>query len=126
MPETNKIDIDYAEMWDSFVELCGDFIDPDGLRIGTELRDHIPWLSETISQRPSTLVHDDMKADNLLFGESGSDDAVVILDWQFVIRSMAAIDVARLIGGSWYPSERQGLQLEALKHWHGKLLRKRH
>ncbi len=122
MPDSNNIDCDYAVMWDSFLELCGDFIDPDGLRIGAQLRNHIPWLSETISDRPKTLVHDDMKADNLLFGEKGSDNAVVILDWQFVIRSMGAIDVARLIGGSWHPAKRQGLQIEALKHWHKKLL----
>ena len=32
-------------------------------------------------------------------------DEVVILDWQFVVKSLGAIDVARLIGGSMTPEE---------------------
>ena len=66
-----------------------------------------------------------MKVDNLLFGGADSDEIVVILDWQFVIRSMGAIDVARLIGGSWHPSEREGRQYEALRLWYDKLLENR-
>jgi len=122
LPSTNNIDLDYNENWDSFVELCGYFIDPEALKLGERLRTRIPWLFEEISKRPKTLVHDDMKVDNLLFGETGSDVDVVILDWQFVIRSMGAIDVARLIGGSMFPSEREGHHFEALRYWYDKLL----
>ncbi len=122
MPCTNNIDVDYDENWDSFVELCGDFIDPEGLRIGEKLRTRIPWLLEEISKRPKTLVHDDMKVDNLLFGNAGTNEEVVILDWQFAIRGMGAIDVARLIGGSMFPREREGHHFEALRYWHDKLL----
>ena len=56
------------------------------------------------------------------YGESGSDEAVIILDWQFVIRSIGATDVARLIGGSELLSERSGRQFEALRFWYDKLL----
>ena len=122
LPHTNSIELDYNQNWDSFVELCGDFIDPLALKVGERLRDNIPWLVDEVSKRPCTLVHDDMKADNLLFGEAGSDMSVVILDWQFVIRSMGAIDVARLIGGSLHPKERQGHQHDAMKHWYDKVL----
>jgi len=122
MPTTNNTEVDYNENWDSFVELCSHFIDPEGMKIGEKLRPRISWLFEEIASRPKTLIHDDMKEDNLLFGEPGTDEAVVILDWQFAIRSMGANDVARLIGGSEPPSERKGRQFEALRHWYDKLL----
>ena len=122
MPFSNKIEEDYDENWDSFVELCSYFIDPEGMMIGGKLRPHISWLFEEIASRPKTLTHDDMKEDNLLFGEPGTDEAVVLLDWQFAIRSMGAIDVARLIGGSQTPAERSGRQFEALRRWYDKLL----
>ncbi|GJM14737.1 MAG: hypothetical protein DHS20C13_00640 [Thermodesulfobacteriota bacterium] len=122
IPTTNNIESDYSENWDSFVELCCYFIDPKGLIIGEKLRPHISWLFEQIDSRPKTLTHDDMKEDNLLFGKPGTDEAVILLDWQFSIRSMGAMDVARLIGGSELPSEREGRQFEALRHWYDRLL----
>lgn len=122
MPTSNYIDENYNDNWNSFVELCGYFIDPDGIKIGESLRPNISWLFEEIASRPKTLTHDDMKADNLLFGEVGTDEAVVLLDWQFAIRSMGATDVARLIGGSELPTERKGKQFEALRFWYDKLL----
>ena len=122
LPSTNNIEQGYCENWDSFVELCGDFIDPEALVVGEMLKEKIPWLIEEISKRSNTLVHDDMKVDNLLFGVASSDEAVVILDWQFVIRGMGAIDVARLLGGSWHPDLRDGRQFEALEYWYHKLL----
>lgn len=125
MPTTNNIEVDYNENWDSFVELCSSFIDPEGMKIGEQLRRHISWLFDEIASRPMTLTHDDMKEDNLLFGKPGTDEAVILLDWQFAIRSMGATDVARLIGGSQTPTERKGRQFESLEHWYEKLLEQR-
>lgn len=122
LPLTNNIDEDFADNWESFVELCGHFIDPVGLNIGEKLIPHMTWLKKEINSRPKTLTHDDMKADNLLFGDAGTDEAVVILDWQFAIQSMAAIDVARLIGGSQTPTQRSGKQFKALRFWYDSLL----
>jgi len=122
MPTTNNIEVDYNEKWDSFAELCGYFIDPEGLKVGEKIRPYVSWLSQEVSKRPKTLTHDDMKEDNLLFGQPGTKEAVVILDWQFAIQSMGVTDVARLIGGSELPSERRGHQFEALRYWYDILL----
>ena len=118
MPTSNNVHQDYVENWDSFVELCSYFIDPEGLKIGEKLKPHINWLFDEISKSPRTLIHDDMKEDNLLFGEPGTKEAVVILDWQFATRSTGVIDVARLIGGSQTPIVREGHQFESLRYWY--------
>ena len=47
-------------------------------------------------ERPITLVHGDLRADNLLF----SKGRVFIVDWQIAARGMGSFDLARVIGGS--------------------------
>lgn len=123
MPTTNSISIDYKSKWDSFVMHFGKYADPKGLKVGERLGDSIPWLEEEISKRPKTIVHSDLREDNLLFGTPDSDEAVLILDWQLAIRSMGAFDVARLMGGSELPSERRGHQFEVLRRWYDTLIK---
>jgi len=122
MPTTNGIFVDYVEKWDSFVKHFGSFVDPQALKVGEKLGPSISWLEEEISKRPKTIVHSNLKEDNLLFGNPNSDEAVLILDWQTTIRSMGAFDVAFLIGGSELPSERKGHQFEVLRRWYDMLL----
>lgn len=47
-------------------------------------------------KRPITLVHGDLRADNLLLTRS----KVFIVDWQIAARGLGAFDLARVIGGS--------------------------
>jgi len=123
MPTTNGVGIDYQEKWGSFVEHFGSFVDKKGLEVGERLGMSIPWLEEEIAKRPKTIVHTDLREDNLLFGDPNSDEAVLILDWQLAVRSIGAFDVARIIGGSELPSERSGHQLEVLRCWYDVLVR---
>jgi aminoglycoside/choline kinase family phosphotransferase len=63
----------------------------------------IQYFLHTITQalrqaqkRPITLVHGDLRADNLLLVRSN----VFIVDWQIATRGLGAFDLARVIGGS--------------------------
>lgn len=100
-----------------------------GLRIGERtlalLRQVVEQndaIDRALLERPWTLVHGDLRADNLLFGEPGERDEALILDWQTVNRSVGAIDLAFLVGGSEPPAERAGHLHELLELWHGELL----
>ena len=53
---------------------------------------------------PHTVLHNDFRLDNLLFG---SDGAVTVLDWQTITIGPAAADVATLVGGSMRPEVRR-------------------
>lgn len=123
MPTTNGVGIDYQEKWGSFVEHFGSYVDKKGLEVGERLGDSISWLEKEIEKRPKTIVHTDLREDNLLFGDPNSDEAVLILDWQLAIRSIGVFDVARIIGGSELPSERTGHHFEVLRRWHDALRR---
>lgn len=101
-----------------------------GLRLGDEAVELVRRAVEAneaidaaLAERPWTLVHGDLRADNLLFGAPGSPEEARILDWQTVNRSLGAMDVMFLVGGSEPVPERQGHVEELLALWHGELRR---
>ncbi|GJM14878.1 MAG: hypothetical protein DHS20C13_02050 [Thermodesulfobacteriota bacterium] len=122
MPRMNGVSLNFAENWPSFVENYGPFLDSKAIKLGEKLSNFIDWKNNEIEKRPHTIVHADLREDNLMFGPPGSEDATIILDWQLTIRNIGAADVARLIGGSEIPKERKGHQFEILKKWHDTLI----
>ena len=102
-----------------------------GLRIGIEACKLIDCfvnchrdLFERLNSRPKTLIHGDLRADNLLMdNEPMSSDDVIILDWQTTTQSLGAIDVAFLIAGSEPSAERHGHVHSLVASWHKELVR---
>jgi hypothetical protein len=107
-----------AATWPAFVQAYELRIGRDGVRLGERVVGQLDRLMTRLRARPATVIHADLRADNLLF----APDRTVILDWQLVTRSMAAIDIARVLGGSEPPAERRGHQLEVFAAWHESLL----
>ena len=95
----------------------GDDLKEPARRLGERLLGKSKWLESEIDRRPPTLVHSDLKADNILLGSPGTPESILILDWQLAIRSMGVFDMARLMGGSELPSERHSHQLDVLRAW---------
>ena len=114
--------VGYEEHWEGFAKEYEVRLGDDGLALGEGVLKHLDWLKAQIAERPSSLIHADLRADNLLFGQPHSDDAVVIVDWQLATRSMAGIDPTRLLGGSEPASQRNGHHLEVFTAWHEALL----
>jgi hypothetical protein len=83
---------------------------------------HTHAIDQALAQRPWTLVHGDLRADNLLFDDSEKTPGVRILDWGSPCRSLGAVDVACLIGGSTPMPQRRGRVPELLGLWHRALL----
>ncbi|TFG77410.1 MAG: DUF1679 domain-containing protein [Thermodesulfobacteriales bacterium] len=122
MPDTNSMGDDYADKWESFVEHYGYCLDDKGRELCGKLARFIDWKKAEIQKRQKTIVHSDLREDNLLFPPSGSNDSILIIDWQLAVRNIGAFDVARLMGGSELPKERKGHQFEVLKRWHYTLI----
>lgn len=112
----------YEENWADFAREYEVRIGSDGVAIGERVLRHLDWLKERVAERPSALVHADLRADNVILGEQGTPDASVILDWQLITKSMAAIDPTRLFGGSEPASQRKGHHMEVFAAWHESLL----
>ena len=97
-----------------------------GLRIGTPMvqvlqaaLEQMSQINAAITERPFSLVHGDLRADNLMFDGPSDAPSVSLLDWQTVTRSLPAIDLAYLFGGSEPEIERAGHVDELLSLWHG-------
>lgn len=65
-------------------------------------------------KRPVTLLHGDLRADNLLF----SKGRVFLVDWQIAARGLGTFDLARLIGGSSQRPLGLSEQHRLVKIWH--------
>jgi thiamine kinase-like enzyme len=110
-------------------ELVEPFFQAYGVRLGESVSkicravlEQSEAINAAISERPWTLIHGDLRADNLLFGGTTESPAATILDWSWASRSMAAIDLAFLIGGSTPIPQRSGCLDELLTTWHEELL----
>jgi aminoglycoside/choline kinase family phosphotransferase len=71
-------------------------------------------------KRPITLIHGDLRADNLLF----SKGRVFIVDWQIAAWGLGSFDLARVIGGSTQRPLSLSEQRKLVKIWHQTLKRK--
>ncbi|MEM7144172.1 MAG: phosphotransferase [Verrucomicrobiota bacterium] len=119
MPTTNREFWGrFDSLWDSFVDNFDGSLDASARELGERFRGKSQWLEEEVGRRPATLVHSDLRADNILLGPPGTPDSVLILDWQLAARSLGAFDIARLMGGSELPEERHDHQLDVLRGWY--------
>jgi hypothetical protein len=114
---------------DPKAELVDDFFATYGVRFGPEVcklyravLEQSQGIDQALNGSPWTLVHGDLRADNLLFGHTQENPDAVIIDWSWASRSMAAIDIAFLVGGSTPQSQRVGRHEELLLAWHQDLL----
>ena len=115
---------------DSKAEIVDDFFATYGVGFGTDIcrlyravLEQSSEIDQALNDRPWTLFHGDLRADNLLFGHALEDPESMIIDWSWANRSSAAIDIAFLIGGSTPQAQRLGRHEDLLLAWHQELLK---
>ena len=70
--------------------------------------------------QPRTLIHNDVQADNLFFGDV--DEEVILIDWQMVTYACCVIDVANWIRGQLEPGVRRTAESQLLRLYHDALV----
>lgn len=108
--------------WPLFKEVYSLRLGPEAIALAEWLAHNIDTMKSIMAERTHTLCHGDFRADNLLYGEPGSDEQTVVIDWQLSTLAMGALDIARLVGGSEPEMERRNHHLEAVGCWHDALL----
>ncbi len=112
----------FAQHWPGFLEEYGHFLSASGRALGDRMAASGPALQAAVEAAPATLVHSDLRADNLLFDGPGGEP-VMLLDWQLFCRSMAVLDVARLVSGSLERALPSSGYRALVEVWHTSLLR---
>jgi hypothetical protein len=71
---------------------------------------------------PQTIVHNDFRADNFLFGRAPGAPLLVIVDWQTTSKSIGLADVAYLIGGALEPAERAMVERDLVEDYRRRIV----
>ena len=109
--------------WETLRQYYALRIGPEACQLIDKFVNRHKELIEQLNSRPKTLIHGDLRADNLMLSnEANKTDEVIILDWQTATQSLGAIDVAFLIAGSEPAAERHGHVHSLVRAWHSKLL----
>ena len=107
----------YGAVLPDFLERFGGSVEGPALEFIAETKPFVArWFRGTGT--PATLVHQDLRADNLLFTGGTAAPEVVVVDFQSLSRGVGATDLAYLIGGSvreW--DERADLERELLERY---------
>ncbi len=111
----------FNDNFDNCIVLATPIIGIKGVKLFQQIQTNFDWMIETVKHRPYTLVHNDLRADNILLNPDNEKEPM-ILDWQLAGRSMGAFDIARLVGGSEINVQRKGHQLELVRLWHQVLI----
>lgn len=87
-------------LYTAFADRYGALITPEQRRVCERLVESFDayLAAEGEPGRPQGLVHGDYRLDNMLFGDSGADRALTVVDWQTVTWGPALTDVAYFIG----------------------------
>lgn len=104
-----------GQLYAGFIDRYRDRIDPEQREVCERLVAGFDAYvaSESAPELPHGLVHGDYRLDNMLFGESGADRPLTVVDWQTVAWGPAMTDVAYFLGCA-LPDERRREHYDAL------------
>lgn len=99
-----------------------------GNRISAEQRDVIgrfaacfdTWVADR--SEPRSIVHNDFRLDNMLFGEPGAARELTIIDWATLRWGSVCSDLAYFLGGNLSPEDRRTHEKELVRHFHDELV----
>ncbi len=95
---------------------------PGGLALYRQFSGNYLKVNQFMAARsPWTLVHQDYRVENLLFGDDGTGE-VVVIDWQGIGRGPGAYDLAYVLGGSMDTELRREHEQALVRCYHDKLL----
>jgi hypothetical protein len=101
-----------AAGWDPCMALFGHLI-PDEVKAAKHrFLPSVPEIHRMIGRRDQTIVHGDVRLDNLMFG----DDQIVLLDWALSV-STGLQDVAYLLSQNVQLEERRAHEAELLEYY---------
>jgi hypothetical protein len=79
-------------------------------------------LHRVMGARTQTLVHGDVRLDNVMFGEEEGHHSIVLVDWQAIMVSNPLQDLAYLVSQNVRTEDRRAHEDELLHHYYDRLL----
>jgi aminoglycoside/choline kinase family phosphotransferase len=103
--------------WDAMLETFGEFV-PNAINaLRGPIQKAIGPLQARLDTSPITLIHGDFRMDNLFFGKTSDQHALVMLDWQGPLCGRGIQDVAQLLGQSTQTEVRRAHQSNLIRRY---------
>lgn len=112
----------YTLGWGPFREAFESTLPAAFAPIGERIGPLLPDLYARGSESAKTLVHGDYRIENFLFGEPGTAEEFVVLDWQIVGHGSGPRDLGYLLGQSLTTEVRRDHEQRLLRLYHETLL----
>ena len=110
-----------AAGWDPCVEMFPEAM-PDEIRAVQErFTGSVPELHRMVGRLVQTVIHGDLRLDNMMFGDTPDLRPVVLLDWTLT-KTSGLHDVAYLVSQNVDLAERRAHEAEIIEHYHGGLV----
>jgi ecdysteroid kinase len=120
-PRIELVDQILPGIFPAFAEGFAKYLPSGGLEIFETFTGNYMKINRVLAERsPWTLVHQDFRVENLLFG-TDTDNTVMVLDWQGIGRGPGAYDLAYLLGGSMRETLRQSHEQDLVRTYHQSL-----
>ena len=124
-----RIDSSYVEAflpsiegtWARGVELFADVIAPDVLPHVARYVAGMRGLHAQMGRRTQTLVHGDVRLDNVMFGETAGQHPVMLVDWQAIMVSNPMHDLSYLLSQSLPVAARRAHEAELVAYYHARV-----
>jgi hypothetical protein len=118
-PINHFVESSYNDGWENFARNFGDRLSPRAMAIAERLKTKIIAIENAFASPPRTIVHGDLRYDNLFFGADGE---MAVADWQIVLRARGPYDVAYFLSQSVNPVDRKAIEMDILNRYHEKLV----
>jgi hypothetical protein len=112
----------YREARAVFLGRYGDRLGDLGLKlVEWHDRNGVKLQRRLHSKSPGTLIHGDLRLDNVFFDDPSATDPVILADWQIMGRGPGAYDIAYLLSGTLDVSTTEKDHDALLRHYHDEL-----
>lgn len=107
----------FEAAWPVFLERVGADLSAPMLAFGERFPALIPWFWQELARPPRTLLHGDLRLDQLFFAVEPGDPPVTALDWQLTQQGRGAYDVAYFLGQSLSTEIRRSCETELIERY---------
>jgi aminoglycoside phosphotransferase (APT) family kinase protein len=110
-----------AEGWPQLLTAVGDRLPAEAADAGQDMLARFNQSLHALDRQPHTLIHGDVRLDNLLFDAGQGRAPVAIVDWQNVSRGPGVADVCYFLVQSLTTEDFRGHADDLLAHYHRSL-----